>query len=76
MTNIVTDQPKKKGPKKWLVALMAGVLAAVEVAAPAASPLAELLVRLASPLVVRAAPEEAASALLAAPRKCGSSLNR
>lgn len=68
MVEPMTDQPtKKKGRKKWLVALMAGTLAALEVAAPHASPLAELLVRVVSPLVLRAAPEQVADAVV--PRK-------
>jgi hypothetical protein len=58
----MADPAPKKGKKKWLVALMAAALAAVEVAAPHASPLAELLVRVVSPLVLRAAPHEVAEA--------------
>lgn len=61
--NEVVPTTNKKGKKKWLVALMAAALAVVEVAAPHASPLAELLVRAVSPLVLRAAPEQAQSAV-------------
>lgn len=70
----VEPTTKKKGKKKWLVALMAAALAAVEVAAPHASPLAELLVRAVSPLVLRAAPCEAQSAV--EDRNSGSSSSR
>jgi len=61
----VPDSPEntKKGKKKWLVALLAASLAVVEVVIPHASPLAELLVRLASPLVLQAAPNEASAAV-------------
>lgn len=54
---------RKKGKKKWLVAIMAALLASVEVLAPAASPLAELVVQAVSPLVLEAAPSEARQAV-------------
>lgn len=52
-----------KGKKKWLVALLAAALAATEVMLPAASPLAELLVRAVSPLVLEAARPQVEAAL-------------
>lgn len=64
--NKLLPTTKPKGKKKWLVALLAATLASVEVLIPHASPLAELLVRAVSPLVLKAAPSEAEQAVKSA----------